>query len=359
VIWSSIPPLAGDRDRWMADLFGARVEQAADPLGLAVPARTITFEGALDKVAPMTVLTDLVVDRVFAVQPLADAEGISTECVARVRTGAPGGARCVGTRKVYPSGGQAVYLGFRPRDDQSASTGTEINTWFELLYCLDAYPSAGSACGDNPTVVSRTSPYLASTFANGTTAVCAHYCRHAESWPGGFFRDLEQDARLMEENPPPDDTISLDGLCLAGQRVTYQGRHAVAWRLDAGGRLIAFSGRDCTGIELKGRTYIWAREPADVAWHPLGAEHAVDGYTPLYRVWCGTEGQVRLPLGLAVEPGLQVWRGALVPAGGRNAAEGRVGYGYGQISFSVEDGALILDVDAESAERWLYVVLAS
>ena len=53
------------------------------------------------------------------------------------------------------------------------------------------------------------------------------------------------------------------------------------------------------------------------------------------------------------------WRGALVPAGGRNATEGRVGYGYGQVPFSVEEGALVLDVDAESAERWLYVVLGS
>jgi hypothetical protein len=295
------------------------------------------------------VLTDLVVDRVFAVQPLDGAE-----CVACVRTGDPGGARCVGTRKAYLGGGQAIYLGFRPRDDQCASTGTEANTWFELLTCLDAYRG-----DDNPTVVSRTSPYLACTFANGTTALCPHYRHHPESWPGGFFRDLELDARLMEQNPPPDDTISLDGLRLAGQTVIYQGRHAVAWRRDADGGLIAFSGRACTGIELDGLLYAWAETPVDVAWHPLGAEHAIDGYTPLYRVWCGTEGRVRLPLGLSGEPGLQVWRGALVPAGGRNAAEGRVGYGYGQVPFSVEEGALALDVDAESAERWLYVVLAS
>jgi hypothetical protein len=346
VIWSSVPPLTKDRDRWMAGLFGARVEQPTDPLGIALPARTIAFEGALDAVAPMTVLTDLVVDRVFAVRPLDGAE-----CVARVRTGDPGGARCVGTRKATPGGGQAIYLGFRPRDDQSASTGTEANTWFELLCCLDAYPG-----DDNPTVVSRTSPYLACTFANGATAVCPHYRRHAESWPGGFFRDLELDARLMEENPPPDDTISLDGLRLAGQTIAYRGRHAVAWRLDKAGHLIAFSGRACTGIELDGRAYAWAETPIDVAWHPLGAKYAVHEYAPLYRAWCGTEGQIRLPLSLTSESRLQVWRGAHVPANGRNAVSGRVGYGYEQIPFSVAEGALILDVDAKNAEHWLYVV---
>ena len=72
----------------------------------------------------------------------------------------------------------------------------------------------------------------------------------------------------------------------------------MAWRLDADGGLIAFSGRACTGIELDGLLYAWAETPIDVAWHPLGPEHSAAEYTPLYRVWCGTEGTVQLPLGL-------------------------------------------------------------
>jgi hypothetical protein len=92
-----------------------------------------------------------------------------------------------------------------------------------------------------------------------------------------------------------------------------------------------------------------------VAWHPLHPEHATPEYVPLYRTWCGTEGKVRLPLDLSKTPELEVWRGALIGAGGR-AEFGRVGYGYAQIPFDVEDSALILDIDAEIAAHWLYVV---
>ena len=82
----------------------------------------------------------------------------------------------------------------------------------------------------------------------------------------------------------------------------------------------------------------------DVAWHPPGPEHATQAYTPLYRVWCGSKGLVCLPLGL--DGGL-AW----------GARAGRVGYGTAQVRFTIEDGALALDIDAERAEYWLYVVL--
>jgi len=353
VVWTSVPPMGEKREAWMGDLFGARLEGTTDPLGLALPARQVVFEGALAEVAPMAVLTDLVVDRLF---PVAPVEGAAP--VASVRTGGPEGQRCVGVRKAYPGGGQAVYLGFRPRDDQSASTGVEVGTWFELLRCLGAYPGAGCAGDDNPTVVSRTTDYLASVFPNGATALCPHYRHHAESWPGGFFRDQTLDEGLMRENPPPDDRLELCNLRIAGQTVCYQGRHAVTWRLGEAGGLLAFAGYACTGIELEGQAYTWSVEPVDVAWHPLGPEHAAPGYVPLYRVWCGTEGPVRLPLNLVDEPRLEVWRGAHVPAWGRGAASGRVGCGYAQIPFSVIGGALVLDVDAETVDHWLYVVLS-
>jgi hypothetical protein len=315
---------------------------------LALPARQIAFAGALARVAPMAVLTDLVVDRVFPVDPLTD-----TETVATVRTGGPGGERCVGTREVYPGGGQALYLGFRPRDDQSASTGLEARTWFEVLNALGAYGQ-----DDNPAVVSRSTDYLACAFPNGAIAICPHYRHHAESWPGGFFRDAEQDERILQENPPPDETINLLGFRVSGQAVTYQGRHAVAWRLDEAGHLLAFAGVECTGIELNGQAFAWANKPVDVAWHPLWLGHETAVCRPLYRVWCGTEGQVSIPLGLSDASQLEVWLGALKPTWGRHGRSGfgRVGYGTRQVPFDLDNGSLVLDVDVEMAGHWLYVV---
>lgn len=354
VIWSSTPPMNDLRAGLAADVFGVRFGRTPDPLGLALPARQIAFEGRLSSVPPQMALTDFCVDRVFPLEPLA-----GTERVATVLTGGPERAVCVGTHKAYPGGGQAVYLGFRPRDDQSASTGLEARTWFEILHALGAYPASGaSADSDNPAVVSRTTEWLACAFPNGAIAVCPHYRHHAESWPGGFFRDQEHDQRIMQQNPPPDDTLDLSDLHLAGQSVTYSGRHAVTWRRNASARLVAFAGFECTGIQVDRTAYAWSEEPVDIAWHPLQPDHETEDYRPLYRVWCDTEGRVSVPLGLRDAQGIELWRGAHLPGRGRGrrASYGRVGYGDRQVPFRLGEGTLEITVDGETAGHWLYVV---
>ncbi len=383
VVWSSTPPLTPIRRR-MAALFGIDLEggypcgatgaatggsvavatgdasatAAQDVralLGLSLPGRQVTFTAALSSVAPMTILTDFTVDRVFPAQPLEGSEVIAT-----LRMGGAARALCVGTRKPYAGGGQAVYLGFRPRDDQAASTGVEVRTWFEILHALGAYPPSGRYTeNDNPSVVSRATPYLATTFPNGAVALCPHYRDHEESWPGGFFRDEEADRRILEANPAPDDGIDLADLRVAGHTVTYRGRHAVAWRCDDRGNLAAFAGNACTGINVDGRTFTWADKPVDIAWHPIppAADAPHLDCRPLYRVWCGTTGCVRIPLNLSDASGLEVWRGAFVTQRKREGF-GRVGYGDRPVPFKVADGALILDVDEELAGHWLYVVRA-
>jgi len=353
LIWSSTPPMlssSGDvasRQR-MADLMGIRFNETPDPLGLALPARQVTFDGILKSVTPMTILTDFVVDRIFPVHPLEDSEP-----VAALRPGGTVRALCVGTRKAYPGGGQAVYLGFRPRDDQAASTGTEARTWFEVLHALGAYSG-----DDNPTVISRTTSYLACTFPNGAVALCPHYRHHEESWPGGFFRDEEADRRALEENPVPDDTIDLQEFRIAGQSVTYHGRHAIAWRRGTSSELVAFAGHECTGIVIDGRSFSWADQPVDIAWHPLRPEQQLPDVHTLYRVWCGTPAKVRLPFNLADVESLEVWQGAFHPGGRslRKDACGRAGYGEHQVPFQVVDGQLIVDVDDVLCGHWLYVV---
>ncbi len=348
--WGSVTPTTGDMD-------AAAVRDTRALVGLSLPGRQVTFTGALSTVAPMTILTDFVVDRVFLAQPL---EG--TEVIATLRTGGAARPLCVGTRKPYSGGGQAIYLGFRPRDDQAASTGVEVRTWFEILHALGAYPPSGraaSAENDNPTVISRTTPYLATTFPNGAVALCPHYRDHEESWPGGFFRDEEADRRVIEANPVPDDGIDLADLRVAGQTVTYRGRHAVAWRCDDRGNLAAFAGNACTGISVDDRAFTWADEPVDIAWHPLppAADAPELDCRPLYRVWCGAAGRVRIPLNLPDAPGLEVWRGAFVTQRKREGF-GRAGYGDRLVPFEIAGGALILNVDEELAGHWLYVVQA-
>ncbi len=351
VIWSSVLPMEEAARDAVARLGGVAFAPKSDPLGLALPARQVVFEGTLASVPVQPILTDFVVDRVFALVPEA-----GTEAVAGVRTGGPGGALCVGSRKVFAGGGQAVVLGFRPRDDQSASTGTEARSWYEILRALGLY-----AGDDHPVAISRSTQYLATTFPNGAVALCPHYREHPENWPGGFYRDAETDRRALETNPLADDQILLSEFRVAGQTVTYQGRHAVVWRLadggGQGGRLIAFAGTGCSGITINGVTYHWCTAPIDVAWHPLGAPFATDSYEPLYRVWVGSRGEVRIPLSLDNTP-IEVWQGAY--AGGRGAAaeaiHAPVGFGARHVSFARDGADLILSVDERIVGHWLYVV---
>jgi hypothetical protein len=365
VVWSATPPrlmleggpVAAGK---MAEIFGIQWAPAANLDGLALPGRTIQFLGKLAAVQPMTILTDFLVDRVYPIQPIPGC--LDVEVVANVRTGGASPVQPVGVRKVFPGGGQAVFLGFRPRDDQSASTGSEIRTWFEILFALGAYPGSGRFdTPDNPSVVSRQTDYLACQFPNGALAVSPHYRWHEENWPGGFFRNPEMDLSALEANPLPDDAIHLRDFRLAGQEVSYAGRHCLAWNLAGPGRLVAFAGLGCSSIRLNGQEYRWSEEPVDVAWNPLPGDQAVEGYQPLFRVWCGTVAAIRLPLMLENPDNLEVRLGASLPRSrtrrGRPRSEAaRAGYTTQKLSFQVDAGDLVLMVTEEIRDHWLYVI---
>ena len=360
VIWSSIPPLRlrdGEPGvaEWMYNCFGLECEPTVDPLGLPLPARQVTFGGALARVEPMTILTDFVVDRVFPVRPV-DAD---VEVIATLRSGAAPEARTIGTRKRYAGGGQAVYLGFRPRDDQAVSTGVEVRTWFELLDALGAYPpSLPGAENDNPTTRSRTSNYVACTFPNGAVAVAPHYRHHEEAWPGGFFRDPALDTEIVRNHPLPADTIDLNNWRVHGHAITYRGRHSMVWRRDHEGRLVGFAGFQCTGIEIDGQRWSWSGQPVDIAWHPLRPEQRTEYVQPLFRVWCGSKGKIEVPLDLGDGSNIEVWLGAALPTltPGDQKVGGRAGYGERQLALGLQNGRLSLDVDDELAGHWLYLV---
>ncbi|MFO7631286.1 MAG: hypothetical protein R6W76_02045 [Caldilinea sp.] len=360
IIWSSTPPMLtrdGEQEvaSWMDRLFGIECEPVSDPLGLPLPARWVHFSNTLSSVEPMAILTDFVVDRVFPVRPV-DAEA---EIVATIQSGGSPQSRTIGTCKRYASGGQAIYLGFRPRDDQAASTGVEVRTWFEILDALDTYPSSTSGTtNDNPTVRSRTTEYIACTFPNGAVAIASHYRHHEEAWPGGFFRDPRLDEQIIRDHPLPDDIIELNNWTVNGQSITYHGRHTLIWRRDHKGQLVGFAGCQCTGIEIDGQRWSWSEQPVDIAWHPLQPEHMTNGYQPLYRIWCGSAGKVRVSLGIEDNSNVEIWLGAKLPTIIPRSQDfnGRAGYGDRQLALDLQNGLLSLDVNAELTGHWLYVV---
>jgi hypothetical protein len=334
VVWSGMAPQVPDATEFLEEVFGVRVLERG-LFGRALPGRTVRFCGNLASVAPMSLLTDFVVDRVtsLALTPFSEA-------VAEVHPGGGQAALTVGSYRQYPGGGQAVYLGFRPRDDQSASTGEEVRTWFEIIAALGIHERE-----DDPTAVSRRGPYLACTFPNGAVGLAPHYRTHVESWSGGFFRDAERDRLALADNPVPGEEICLQNLCVAGQDVNYIGRHCVCWRLDNQGDLIAFAGIGARGIEINGRSWRWSETPVDLAWHPLGPAFKADIGTPRYRLWCGTTGvEVRIPLEMSMERA-ELWIGSP-----------RVGMGLAKIPYSVSNGALEITIGSEIVGRWLYLI---
>lgn len=166
-----------------------------------------------------------------------------------------------------------------------------MHSWFEILRALGSYPGE-----DDPSVVSRTSRWLATRFPNGALAVGAHYRDHIESWPGGFHRDAQQDEQALAANPLPPDELELTGLRLAGRRVDFRGRLLVAFREDDRHRLAAFAGYEAERLSLDGREHVFADRPMPMlGWAPVRADRRVAGGAVL-EVWIQGEGRLRLPL---------------------------------------------------------------
>jgi hypothetical protein len=290
----------------------------------------VRFEGALAAVQPQEILTDFLVDRVYAARPRP-----GTEVVARVKE------QVVGTQH-----GSATFLGFRPRDDQSRSLGYDVRTWSEILTSLGAYAPTGKFKGanDNTDYLSRTGTYLACRFPNGTVALAPHLQEIKEGWVGGTSRDPEEDRKYLELNPPPSESIRLQKFRVNGHTVSFAGEHAVAFRRDGEGNLIAFAGRKCHEITVDGRKTAFADANVDeIGWAPVAAARRVPGGAIIQIHVTGT-GTVRIPaaglpsdLKLFVEGPKPGSRGAPLP-------------------FQREGDALVFNATPELRGRWLYGV---
>lgn len=341
VIWSGPPPIltAEGKDALAAwqELVGADYVPMQTE-GLQAPGRQVVFEGVLTPVSPQTILTDFLVDRVYPVMPRA---GVAT--VAKVQ------GRTVGTHRALEGGGTVTYLGYRPRDDQAKSLGYETRNWFEVLSTLGAYPPTGRFEGfnDNTEYLSRTTEVLACRFPNGAVAMAPHFREMEEGWPGGFARKREEDVAYLEKHPAPSEALRLDEFKVNGHTVTYDGEQAMAFRVDAEGNLIAFTGSAADRITVDGKTTVFAdaRLPG-IAWAPVGEERRVDGGAVMQVLVYGG-GAVRIPaVGLPEKI-------ALIAEGVKPGSRGE------EVPAEISEGSLAFTLPGHLSGRWLYVVPAS
>jgi hypothetical protein len=275
----------------------------------------------------MTVLTDFLVDRVYPVTPATAAP------LAR------GLGEVIATHRATEAGGNAVFLGFRPRDDQSASLGYETRYWFDILNAFGAYP------GENhPEAVSRTGDYMACAFPNGAVAIARHLHRLEESWPGGFARKPEEDKAIEARLDLPTEELALDGFAVAGHTVTYAGKQCVTFRTGEGGSLIAFAGHDTDRITVDGVETVYADAPIHfAAWAPVDEARRVDPAVRMLLFFVG-QGTVRIPA--------PAWTGEveLVAQGTAPGSRGEV------IPARLEDGRLVVELGPGMSHRWLYAL---
>lgn len=340
VIWSGPPPVltaeGGDALSQWQDLLGVEYTPGLCE-GLIAAGAQVTFEGVLSSVPPQIILTDFVVDHVYPVTPRA-----GTQAVAHVKKS------IVGTVRSLPGGGTATFLGYRPRDDQSASLGYETRNWFEVLTALGAYPGTGKFDGvnDNTEYIARTSPYLACRFPDGSVAVAPHLKDVEETWDGGFIRDKDADGTYIEKNPPPSDAIDLRDFRVNGHTVTFQGNHGLAFRIDDSGSLVAFAGANCRQITIDGKTTVFCESNIPtISWAPIPDERRVENGAVWLFMAYGT-GKVRIPVAALTVPKLTLYAQGPTP-GSRGE----------QVPSSTDDDSLTFEVTQALSGRWIYGVL--
>ena len=339
LVWSGPPPVIDEarldaRAPWEA-LVGARALRLGHD-GYPAPACEVLFEGGLASVPAQFIPTHFPVDRIH---PLEPHEG--TEVVARVKGKVVGTARKVGK-------GLVLALGFRPRDDQSASLGREVRTWFEILDAIDAYTPSGKFPGINDCTeaVSRTTDFLACRFPNGTTSVTRHFRHVEEAWDGGFGRDHEDDAEYLKEHPAPPFGFVLEDFLVNGQRVSYRGAGVVSWRRDAQGRVLAFAGEQCRGITLDGVTTDFSDHALDsISFAPVAEARRVPGGTAML-LKARPAGPVTIPAH---------W----LKGSAKALAEGPTPGSRGDaLDARLHHGELTIEITDAAAGRWIHILEA-
>ena len=340
VVWTSIYPLLAEDGEdilpaWK-ELFGIRDVESAIR-GTAMPGETIAFRGLLADVRPMQVLTDMLPDRVY---PCVPGEKATVVAVARDKV--------LGAAREHAGGGLALYLGFRPRDDQSCSTGQDIDTLFSVLKSVGAYDPDGLEVRSRP----AGSRYNMNRFPNGAVSIANHYRTFYEKWSGRFFRDEKEDAAALEGRELPPVEINLREMLILGHTITYTGMDVLTYNLGPAGRLLGFAGSNTKGITVDGKKYEFVQEPADLVWTVIPEEQLAAGIKSLFLARVDRPTRLTLPLsGLPnasreTAPSLQVrvCDDSLFTAGRA-------------VPYEWDGENLAVNISEEEAGKWIAVIL--
>jgi len=318
VVWTG-PPAAiyredgSDAGRDWISLFGiSRMTPAAR--GLSAQDATITFTGPLADVPAYRILTNLLVDRIYPVEA-----GKGTEAAGHISSG--DAKKTIATLRQTASGGRLVYLGARPRDDQSGSTPDAPRTLFHLFRVLGAYSQDGTGW---PEYLSNTSELLACRFPNGAISVTHQYYKVQENWSGGFFR---QQGEKFDESVLPPSHLSLRNW--GPDNIGYEGERVLTYRL-SNGKPVAFSGAGTCGISVGGREYRFSDVPVQITFTPLPKKQLMPSIKQAWFVQVsGGSGDLKIRLPFALPEGFQAiidpkgnGRGPLVTVAAASTGEG-------------------------------------
>jgi len=287
----------------------------------------VRFTGKFSGIADMSIRTGLLPDHVYPLE-VSDAE------VVALVDGVPVGAYA--KRGL----GEVCYLGFRPRDDQSCSIGGEdVSTLFDVLMAMNAYRPGSLEAQSRP----KESRYIANVFENGAVSIANHYRTFEEDWYGSFFRDEEEDKRLLEGRTLPPFALELKEEKFLGHTVSYDGEGCVTFRLNESGALEGFAGAGASSITIDGKTHAYFSEKAEVMFNEMESGRIEEGVGKVLMLRSDRPGTFTLPL----------------PEGFASPKAGVCRFGFVEtdrdITCSVENGMLIVPVTEN--EKNLYIAV--
>lgn len=282
VVWCASPAVCTENGehKLFKEIFGL---ERVCILGEQAKGKYVSFPG-LENVADMEIPTDLRPDFVYPMTARGAKE------IAFI------GNTCVGTMLEYESGGKAVCLGLRARDDQSSSTGKDVDTLFRILLSLGCYEEKGPEASSRP----AQSRYIFNRFPNGTVSL-AHHSRLLKEygWDRGFYRDDARDMEFMKNIPLPSRDVSLKDAEILGHRITYHGEGALSYRYTDKEGLTGLVGKNTTGISVDGKPYFFSDETCSIVWFKADQQILSPEIREAYALKCNRAIRLRLPFNSA------------------------------------------------------------
>ena len=281
VLWTSAPPVlywdkGGTVEEWKK-LFGVKAAgEAAKPIQAG--GKKIRFAPEL-KTGEMPVPTNMLPDYVYRF-----TAGEGSREIAWL------GDTPAGFEKKYNSGGRAIYLAFRARDDQSQSMGGDISTLFDVLCYLGAYSADGGEIRSRP----KEARYIVQRFRNGTVSMANHFRTFYEKWPSLYGRDPEMDKEFLKGRELPTMDIELRDEKLFAHSVSYTGNETLSYRIDESGRLLGYSGNG-KEITIDGKKYSFTRADGWFFYAPLAQKDLADGIKAAVVLNSEKAAEIRIP----------------------------------------------------------------